>query len=338
MATAAVNLSVPAPADDSMEMTSPARHDLDEDIDFDDWEPEDAVQHANDNDRMMEDGDQARPAIATDDVMEDDLQQGEQTVVQEEVMQDSPPRVQPLEDEELIDYSDDEFVDEVVEDAGSPEMIEQPPVAAATSPQDEEIDDEIIHQPDDAAFEHAAKEANQVFTPGEEFVAPLPSPEALNVAQKNAGADDVAVEDGDQAEQATLEPQDQVVEEQIGAGPEEPPATGDAEAHRPVISLDTSAETFADGPATPTDTGLHAMTVRFGDFQCPLFKSRNQPDGLLKNDNLASLSLGELIQNCRQRLAIKTGDTLSEDQDLALGFDQLGLILVEVRANASCLQ
>ena len=77
------------------------------------------------------------------------------------------------------------------------------------------------------------------------------------------------------------------------------------------------------------------MIVRFGEFQFPLFKSRNQPDGLLKNDNLASLSLGELIQNCRQRLAIKTGETISEDQDLVLGFDQLGLILVEVRSHPS---
>lgn len=147
MAAAAVNLSVPAPADDSMEMSSPGHHNnFDEDIiDFDEFEPEVTGVHVNDDDRMMDDGEDTRPATATDDVMEDDMQHSEQTVVQEEVMQDSPSHAQPLEDEDLIDYSDDELQDEIVEDAGAPDVVGQPIVTAPVSNlQVDDIDEEVV--------------------------------------------------------------------------------------------------------------------------------------------------------------------------------------------------
>ena len=358
MATTAMNLGVPAPGEDSMEMSSPARQDLDEDIDFDviDYERDDDATHMNEDDRMMDDGEQARPGTATDDVMEDDMQQGEQTAVQEEVMQDSPSHVQQEEDEELIDYSDDEVQDEVVEDAGAPEIVEQPtdsvPVAEL---QEEQVDEEIARSADDAVLQPPLQGTNELSDVVEGSVAPLLAEDVVTAAEDAVDVGTAAEQGADALEQPPVDAHDQGFEGDVEAGDEPQIEAGDgeqfevgneghyeageeeqfeadaAQGERPTISLDTTTQVPADGPSTPTDTGLHPMTVRFGDLQFPLFKSRKQPDGLLKDDNLASLSLGELIKNCRQRLALKTGESLAEEQDVVLGFDQLGLVLVEVR-------
>ena len=61
-----------------MEMSSPARQDLDEDIDFDviDYELDGDATHVNEDDRMMDDGEQARPNTASEDMMEDSYAAG----------------------------------------------------------------------------------------------------------------------------------------------------------------------------------------------------------------------------------------------------------------------
>lgn len=338
MATAAVNLSVPAPADDSMEMSSPGQHNLDEDIDFGDWELENVGTNVDADERMMDDGEHTRPATATDDVMEDDVLQGEQTVVQEEVMQDSPTQEQQLEDEDLIDYSDDELQDKIGEDAGAPGVHELAQDAAPVlDTQAALVGEEVVHVSDEPAAEYALEDVASANAVTDEAIGPLVTGDTAAVSYDDTVAEGYSTEGVSVLEQATTEPRVVGLEQhaEVHAEPEDDAqqVTESAELRRPTISLDVSAQTPIDGPATPTDTGLHATTVRFGELQFPLFKSRNQPEGLLKNDNLASLSLGELIQNCRQRLAIKTGENVSEDQDLVLGFDQLGLVLVEVRPN-----
>lgn len=331
MATTAMNLSVPAPADDSMEMSSPGRIDFDEDIDFDDYEPPDTAEQVTDNDRMMDDGEQARPATATDDVMEDDVQQVQQTTMQEAEMEDSPSHAQPLEDEELIDYTDDELPDEVVPDVQAADIVaEQPPLVALAN--DVDSDEEVVRVPNEDVVEHPPQvDVTETPVAGPDPVTESSSTGDTHTLLQTETAKDATAATGDIEGAAHEGLNNEAAEVHIEAGLDEQPAAADVDEQCPVISVDTTLEASAEGPATPTDTGLHAMTVRFHDFHFPLFKSRIQPDGLLKNDNLASLSLGELIQNCRQRLAIKTGKTLSEDQDLVLGFDQLGLILVEVR-------
>ena len=77
------------------------------------------------------------------------------------------------------------------------------------------------------------------------------------------------------------------------------------------------------------------MTIHFKETHMPLFKSRKQLDGLLKDDNLANVSLADLMSSCRQRLPLKTGEEITDDQDLVLSFDQLALMLVEVSRDIS---
>ncbi|TKA23790.1 hypothetical protein B0A50_07072 [Salinomyces thailandicus] len=99
------------------------------------------------------------------------------------------------------------------------------------------------------------------------------------------------------------------------------------------LALETSTDIkYAEqneGPSTPTDTGLHPVMLYYGEHSMPLFKSKTQQDGLLKDDNLANLSLAELMRNCRQRLAFKIGIAVPEEQELVLAFDPFELPLAE---------
>lgn len=329
MATATAFNSLVAPASD-MEMSSPANRPLDDDIDidFDDYP---GGVHVADDEQMIEDGDPARPNTGTDDMMEDDILPGEQIVVEEEVnMQHDGVQVQempPEDDEELIDYGDDEIHEAVEEETVIPEEIEEPQESAdATETGPEQEDEDSKRLP---GFAIPAVAPPGLVEEGNEVEAQFPNQQDIledlldHTASLEKGIDaevDAAFADNLSAFGAS-EDAVQPSQDALNAGPE---------ADQAPISVNTALSTQVDTPGTPTDTGLHPMTIRYGDLRMPLFKSRRQPDGLLKDDNLASLSLAELIQNCRQRLALKIGEDISEDQELILGFEHLGMMLVEV--------
>ncbi|KAK5166566.1 uncharacterized protein LTR77_008109 [Saxophila tyrrhenica] len=326
--TSFTSLSLPAP-DDTMEMSSPARQPLDDediDIDFDDYQP---PADTNDDERMLED-DPTRPATANDEVMDDDVQQAtDARQAQEELMQDDATQMyQQLapEDEELIDYSEDEDLqDTAVEDAEIPNATKasEPTADAEQEDVDEEIErlteaDAGEEQPQALVPAHeAGSEAAQTIDlpPDEASAAPLEAS-----AEAVVEPDTSAFTSGGQQDASY----DESADFAVGAHDEEQP-----------ITVNTTFEAPADGPATPTDTGLHPMTLQYGDLHVPLFKSRKQLDGLLKDDNLANVSLADLMRSCRQRLPLKTDEAITDDQDLVLGFDQLALMLVEDSRAAS---
>ena len=332
-------LSVPALADDSMEMSSPAAQNYDDDLDIDFDDPYDGAVQATDGDFLMNDGDDSRPPTANDDAMEDAEHMQEQPPAPEEEMQDSPADEQHMlqEDEDLIDYGDDDVIqDHIVQDADEPAIIDE---IEHLSPHaelgDEHVDEEIARSVDDAAVEQPAADVTAFAE--ESTLLPLPDVAASEVVESTDGQDVAPAEHGLQNETASEaqhgtqdEDHDETATHDLDVNDEEQKLVEAVDAAQPHLLLNTSVSGAADAPGTPTDTGLHPMVVRYGDLQMPLFKSRRQPDGLLKDDNLASLSLGELITHCRQRLAIKIGEDLSEDQELVLGFEHLGLILFEV--------
>ena len=323
--TAFGSLSVPAP-DDTMEMSSPAVRNLDDDIDIDFEDYQGAVQLIDDE-RMLEDGDPTRPTTATDDMMEDDLLPGEQSQIEEEIMRDDASQVQEVqqpEDEELIDYGEDDFQEELVDDT----VI--PPAEAPA-----EIDEiGFVQLGEDAS---TVIESVPAQIPGITLQDEVPTTAVL-IEEPTAVAEDFLASETHPEDGVVLEEGTAVVNEPEAHEGAEQPAT-DSRADQPLHTedhlqfpppLDTAVSTSTDTPGTPTDTGLHPMTIRYGDLLLPLFKSKRQPDGLLKDDNLANLSLAELITNCRQRLAFKIGENVSEDQELVLGFEHMGLMLVEV--------
>jgi len=81
--------------------------------------------------------------------------------------------------------------------------------------------------------------------------------------------------------------------------------------------------------SSPTVTGMHPTIVHYQGNEIYLFPSR-KPTGceqyLLENENLADTSLGDLLQACRSVL----GESLSDDDELVLGMQELDLYISEV--------
>lgn len=111
----------------------------------------------------------------------------------------------------------------------------------------------------------------------------------------------------------------------------------------PALTVDTETSKHDDAdektarelrPHSPTMTGLHPTVVEYDGNEIYLFPSR-EPSGseqyLLENENLVSTSLGDLLQACRSVL----GESLSEDEELVLGFEELDLYVSEVSSFCS---
>jgi len=377
--TSAAFASLAAPAfDDSMELSSsPAGNHMDDDIDIDVDYYDDGV-HVPDDEHMLDDGEPARPATATDDMMDDN----DPTLVapiNEEEMHDGPDDVDATAvdnyEDELIDYDEADFKDpaqapasEVVQDRPSNGLDASTEVQVA----EESAEEEIVRQPEQGFIEQGrlaeVDRAQQVHSsPKIELEASAHTVEATSdavmIAQGQGGAQDAQATDA-AAKGSASQPNEQEVKAVDDAAEEYPAGTliaqeakqeaeqvieqaadveavpGQSASLKPLPQLpgelDTNLEHVPDGPPTPTDTGLHPMTIKFGEHEMPLFKSRAQPTGLLKDDNLVSVSLADLIHSCRKRLSLKLGEShVPEGQDLVLNFELLGMMLFEGSRSAS---
>lgn len=362
-ATAFAPLLAPV-IDDSMEVSSsPAGNTYEDEvlIDYD----YDGTTTLTDDERMLEDGDAdlTRPGTATDDMMED--AEPHDAPVHEEIMHDDPVAVAPnsyISDEELIDYSDEDYQDDTqVTLDDTTVQLDDHTGNSSLVPTENAIETENVIE-----LQHVAEDIAQ--QPEETGAVEEPTANFLSAVAEDhtpgTSADDedaaVAVEDNNQTEtlqqddaadelsrQVDAEEAEEAAAQELGVqfetdepAVETADASDDRETHdetkvlRPMpkfpSGLDTTAYFAPDGPQTPSDTGIHPITVRYGDVVMPLFKSRVQPDGLLKDDNLASVSLGDLLDNCRHRLAIKIGESVSADQELVLSFENMGLQVIEV--------
>jgi len=304
-----------------MEMSSPAHLPGDDDIDLDFGGDYDGGVHVQDDEQMLTDGEQPWPPTATDATMDDDMPVV-MPMVEEAQMQVEPAQ----EDDELIDYDDEYYnqpqpEDTVVEDPGlqwAEEAIE--PADEEVIPQAESTaaveDASFLERAGPAPSEHTAVIQHAI----NERTTQTDAPAALESAEEHEEYEQVGAQYAETTEEAVVDEAAEGVEQ---------PANGD-----PSFNVQTPAENdvaaTAEAPGTPTDTGLHPMTLFYNGLELPLFKSKRQQDGLLKDDNLASVSLAELLSNCRQRLATKLGRNVPGGQDLVLTFDDLGLTLVEV--------
>lgn len=371
MTTAASFAALHAPvAEDNMEMSSPANPTYDDDIDIDFDENIGGVE-LTDDEHMLEDNEQPRPATATDDMMEDDAPQQEMHVPEQEMQDDFDPAAyeQADPDDELIDYGEDEYEDMAQTHDGTAYQPPAPEIniedREINEPEVEQVDEEVVREPEVVAPEpesipEAETEAVSEQVPAAQEVT-VTEIEALDTAAPAVTEDPTdergvqAVEQVEAEEDFTANDADGTVtadgeehgeshdvavapaEEPFPELPAESPERQDNSAGP--APLDTSLDAgAADAPGTPTDTGLHPMMVQYGDWEWPLFKSRRQPEGLLKDDNLASVALADLLNNCRSRLALKVGEDISNDQEFVLRFDSMGLAIVEVCIRSPTLQ
>ncbi|KAK5698410.1 hypothetical protein LTR17_023673 [Elasticomyces elasticus] len=321
MATTAsfLPLSVPAP-EVTMDISSPQNqmHDQDIELDFGDGEYDGGVDLLDD--AMLTDGEQARPqTAATDDVMEDDVQQD----APEAEMQDTPVEQPPAHDqydEELIDYGDEEdFIEPHIEDTTIMNAEEE-----FNTFHEQQIDgaekfsEEIVRLPGDPTFEQP------------EIIEDFSSYELVHDAAAHDPADDTAADeatyDDAQAEQHPADLTNGDVDD-LTYPADKTGETLEQVAH-PTMTIDTTSNSLADGPASPTDTGLHPVMLYYSEHSMPLFRSKHEPEGLLKNDNLVNVHLHDLMAGIRDLLVQMLGeDAVPEARDFTLSFDGLGLML-----------
>lgn len=221
---------------------------------------------------------------------------------------------------------------------------------------DEQVDEEIVRGPGDVALEVvdepkvlAANESTTVTADATSEVAQAAAQNDVKPASPEAGAEEQsAVESGayDLGEETTVpaaKAREAVEVADVATEPEEHELTEADSKQNAAASaqkvpprhpgiIDVSTNYATDAPPTPTDLTLHAMLINYGEYQLPLFKSRSQPDGLLKDDNLLNVSLTDLLSNIRTRLATKVdeADIIPEARELVLHFDIFGTMIAEV--------
>ncbi|KAH9819867.1 Protein of unknown function (DUF2420) [Teratosphaeria destructans] len=339
--TAFPTLSVPQ--EDSMDMSSPhnAYNDGDIDLDFD----FDGGVNLPEDERMLTDGEQTRPGTATDDMMEDDVQVGE-SYVGEAVMDDDTtivPHTAQDDDEELIDYDDDDVQNEQAQPTGDQALPDVETVDYGQSrhieqieqPQEfvEQADQENVRQPEEETVEELEpvvadeRETEAAYEPAATQVdtAKIPQTEGLPIDDTTAAQ---VLSEEPAATTTDVGPVQAYEEQTFDSGGDTEGYAEEEQAAEPRLTLDTSTRAASiEAPGTPTDTGLHPMTLLYEGISMPLFKSKRQLDGLLKDDNLANLSLHDLMHNIRERLARRIGN-VPEEQDLTLAFDHMNLLLV----------
>lgn len=135
-------------------------------------------------------------------------------------------------------------------------------------------------------------------------------------------------------QEPTLETVDETNAEAVALNTSEQPAAqsiGLSVDTEPIRAGETSEQDYTRERqhSSPTVTGLHSTVVEYDGNEIYLFPSR-EPQGseqyLLENENLATTSLGDLLQACRSVL----GESLSEDEELVMGVEELDLYISEV--------
>ncbi|GIZ46469.1 hypothetical protein CKM354_000959500 [Cercospora kikuchii] len=364
----AMEMSSPAPGQ---------QYDGDIDIVFDDYPAETVPHdddHMSEDGDMMRPGTAATDDLMAD--VEHANVTSVPTIIEEE-MQDSDDATQPAEeqmdDEELIDYEDDEMYvgnpaeGQPGEDVQIAEQAQSVAPVVSTVPAEESVP-----APLEASVEHepAVKEIVQVS--GDVAAETVPEPQTEHTETVSTSAEDSNISQSEAVHNDFVEQADSV-----GQGATEADATysvvsepktaetGDdaklpqqqeleataeeeslrQEADDPAIkpapllpgTIDVSGTLVPEGPPTPTDWTLHAISIQYRDHMWPLFKSRSQPDGLLKDDNLLNVSLSDLISELRGRLELKLDedDSIAESRELVLNFEIFGLMVAESSVHAS---
>ena len=273
---------------------------------------------------------------------------------------------QPAERQAQVDFAaQDDPIEQVQSDTVLNLLAEGVPVIDNTTQQDQQ-DQHVQQVQEPQSTTHpseqddlAPRTETKTSVESDEFVARSPDQDANHhqdtlEAPSDAGPAITDLDPSQRDEANTNQPDETVVthadvlaEDSVHIEPAydtstalEPAASGSDQAGPPhaALALDTEpAETEeADLPASrarrissPTVTGMHPTIVHYQGNEIYLFPSR-KPTGceqyLLENENLADTSLGDLFQACRSVL----GESLSDDDELVLGMQELDLYISEV--------
>lgn len=302
-----------------MDMSSPANRAYDDDLDLDLDDDMVTAANAQDDDNMVDDAD-THEAGSVDDVMQDD-----------QITHTNA-------DEDLIDYSDEEDFDmtaknEEVNNIVQPHDFPTQPVLNA-----EEAEQSAVPARD-ALTEEANTSVNELIT-SDRKASQLGYDREEEQTHESTDAEVAKGQEPHETASQEVEPldqnglaEDEASQPQYNNGYEVQNNVDAPQDQQSAVlpQIDTTAASGHDheGPPTPTDTGLHPILFYYEDQEYPMFKSKTCPNGLLKDDNLVSVSLADFIKQCRQRLTIKTNVDLDERYEVLLTFESLRLSVVE---------
>jgi hypothetical protein len=328
---------------------------LDDDLMIDD-------SNLDDTDRMMQDD--APVVIEQDEELLDFSEDEEDTPMNpaEQSQLDSiqgpeiaAPVVQETVVEEPIEQVQSEFASELLAEGAKPIDAPQPvdsqpqshtevqvPVASQGTTE-ESISNELPAENVSSESHVADQEQSQAVPASEasEESGPLAQEVVLESTEvPTATSGEVEVSDAHISPQQPISEQEQEQEQEQGNGDVQTAhATEDDELSlQPTLNrqeTDLSNYTVPEEasrerqPNSPTLTGMHPTIVEYQENEVYLFPSRDPavPEQyLLQNENLVTTSLGDLLQACRAAL----GDSISEDEELVLGVEELDLYVSEV--------
>ncbi|KAF2860175.1 hypothetical protein K470DRAFT_258144 [Piedraia hortae CBS 480.64] len=327
-ATAFSALSIPCLPDDSMDLSSPGRQSDHDEIVLDFDEAENC--NEAEGERMLTDSEPTQPMADVDDVMYDDDEPADETMMQEAM--DEAANEATVEDEELIDFEDDPLTEALIQQGMALRTMTE---AGMTLPE--------IEKRETTPPAPALESRLRTLTP-EQHSSP-PRTEVANISDHSdvrqegheigitdsrAHSDEVqpSHKRGD-GEGASREGEDV----QKHHSDDQQRLWTDSETKQFSLPVCRTPDNPAETPGSPTDTGLHPMIICCGELTLPLFKSKHQINGLLTDDNLANLSLNELIRHCKKKLVRRIG-SFSEEFDTNLAFGSLGLSVSETSSAA----
>lgn len=323
-----------------------------EDVDFtQDFQPT-----AKDDD--MIDGD------IDDEIRDDDGMMEDDTLVPEQQDEDLPDMSENELDEQEVQRDQTVDTSNVEPELSHGPTLQQESEAIAA---EDIIDEEIARDPDfqDAALDKAGCENDHLFTSdavdtsltitqdvqsrydapdteGEWFqqqdVRYSPSQSQPSSAEQTGQTAEDQIASKDESAAAEFDQQTSAIQYdstavQKDADPVDTGAqasTDNTESQVPAINVNTVLPQNTDGPATPTATGLHPTLVSFEGSLWSLFPAGEQ-EHLLDNDNWASNSLADLMQECRRKLQEKLGqEYITQEEELELTFLPFGLSLISV--------
>lgn len=348
---------------DDMEISSEAGQ---ADIDFDfEYEPHADQSHFQHEEEMQDDTPVAyeqedielRSATDNNDYMIDDIAQEPINEPQDGLMVDDMPQNHP--DEELLDLSEDDdvahyaFVDHHLSDVAAQstahvstgDLVHQD---WSGSQEAAELETGLTGLKQSSANQHVAsaiedtrvvedptKTSQQDHLEGYAGEA-KESDVAAKIEESSFANPSLTSKNGDlQHESENLDPTPTVYEhhgnsnDPNGTIPKDPiDLTAEEAIH---VEDGTDVATSAQSEHSEehqTRTGLHPTVVKYDGGQYALFPSSEPADGeeyFLENENLVNGSIGDLLQACRTVL----GQTITDDFELELSFEDLGLVISE---------
>ncbi|KAI7282376.1 hypothetical protein KC345_g3554 [Hortaea werneckii] len=275
-----------------------------------------------DDDYFIEDHQQPQIEDTAVEDVNDEIEYGDEQQV-EPTVHDFEPELQAQQEQQAVQASQETVDEEIVRQPEEAGVTVQEPVDIATAEALVEVVPGVAEQGDVVTHAEPATEETIAYpeksTETSEQASFADWEKEQTLAAQPENVEPVVVPDEDAYAQSSAE----VRQNEEGDAAEDPLA--------PDTNATATSTTYdrEENPGTPTDTGLHPMTLYYNCSSMPLFKSKKVQDGLLKDDNLANLSLAELMRNCRQRLALKLGITIPDEQEMTLAFDHLGLLLSE---------